>query len=614
MVENSQVIDQSSTIFVDGRKISADQKIKIWAFLQEDPECPTRSLIEQLNIIEVSIEISIRQVNRYREEWGFNGKPGRPKKDDLVENESHNQEIILYKPHIDSIGVKIFDEWLEQQNMFSKIIELMREAIGDYKDNHPLENFPLLHHTEQTLTCRFKALFYAPLFGIGKLTEFDIKEHGLETVIEKNYQSSTLNQFLGQLERVNVAQSIMPALIPEESGAICYIDGHMIAFWTSASMHKGKITMLGRIMPGSNAVISHNESGAALFVEYFPPDIRLPRVISEYCHKIVSMTGIKLFVIDREINSLEVAREFESNGWGLISMLDKNEYKDLSDWDAQIIGELEDGSKVYSGPWKDSKDDIRHFVIVEKADRLLPYWGTPSAKDLLDPFQWPKVYSQRTEIQENSFKAMIAHGGLNVNFGTKKIIVPDRHQERKKEKLEANLVSIDEKITAKEERVEDQENKVKDSQDKGHCKRLEQRQKNLSKMQAELEETKDKKKDIADKIEDLGPAKQRQDRDFRKQCIMTFRTLLLENLLKLFLLTLHETIDIKLSLESLISLLFKRSGAVMQTCTQIIYWVNTDGLSKSYKEKLKKIIEGINTLNLSREGRLIQVRLRESPG
>jgi hypothetical protein len=613
MVENRETTDKISVIFVDGRKVSVDQKIKIFTFLQEYPECPTSILIERLKIIEVTIEISVRQVNRYREEWGFSGKPGRPKKGDIVENEGHNQEIILYKSHIASIGIKIFDEWLDQEKIFSKVIKLMKEAIEEYKDQHPLENFPVLQHREQTLICRFKALFYAPLFGIGKLTEFDIKEHELETVIQRSYQSTTLNQFLGQLERVDVSQNIMPALIPEESGYICYIDGHMIAFWTRASMHKGKITMLGRIMPGSNAVISHNDSGTALFVEYFPPDIRLPKIIIEYCNKIVSMTGIKLFVIDREINSLEVACEFESNGWGLISMLDKNEYKDLSDWDTQIIEQLDDGSKVYSGPWKDRQDDIRHFVIVEKADRLLPYWGTPTAKELLDPVQWPKVYSQRTELQENSFKGMINHSGLNVNFGTKKIIGPDRHQERKKEKLDENLVSVSEKIKAREENVRDQEKKVKDSQDKGHGKRLEQRQENLSKMQAELEEIKNKKKDIADKIEALGPPKQRQDRDFRKQRIMTFRTLLLENLLKLFLQTLHEKIDIKLSLESLISLLFKRSGAIMQTCTQIIYWFNTDGLSKSYKEKLKKIITGINALNLSREGRLIQVRLREAP-
>jgi len=613
MLEDTIPTDKSSTIFSDGKKISAYQKLQMWELLQEEPGCPTQFLLKQLTVVEITIQVSVRQVNRYREQWGFNGKQGRPKKENGAEKRDTNKEIIIYKTNTSYIGLKIFDEWLEQREMFSEVIALLGEAVENYKGIYPTENFPLLHHREQTLKCRVKALFYAPLCGIGKLTEFDVKEHALETVIQRSYQSSTLNQFLGQLERVNAAQSIMPALIPEERGDICYIDGHMIAFWTGASMHKGKITMLGRIMPGSNAVISHNERGDALFVEYFPPDIRLPKVIAEYCEKIVSMTGIKLFVIDREINSLSVACMFESKGLGLISMLDKNEYNDLSDWDTQIIGELEDGSKVHSGPWKNREDDIRHFVIVEKAERLLPYWGTPMAKELLDPLQWPKTYSQRTEIQENSFKRMINYGALNINFGIKKIPVPDRHQERKVEKLEEHLVSINAKIKAQEENVRDQENKVKYSEEKGHGKRLEQRRKNLSKAQAELKKRREKHKDITDKIESFGPPKQREDRDFRKQSIMTFRTLLLENFLRIFLSDLLDKISIKLSLESLISLLFKRSGAVIETYTQIIYWLNTAGLSKSYKKKLAKIIEGLNALNLCREGRLIRVRLREAP-
>ena len=40
-------------------------------------------------------------------------------------------------------------------------------------------------------------------------------------------------------------------------------------------MHKGKITMRGRIMAGSQAVISHDETGQAVFVAYYPPDLHL---------------------------------------------------------------------------------------------------------------------------------------------------------------------------------------------------------------------------------------------------------------------------------------------------------------------------------------------------
>ncbi|MCP4108406.1 MAG: hypothetical protein GY749_23160 [Desulfobacteraceae bacterium] len=52
-------------------------------------------------------------------------------------------------------------------------------------------------------------------------------------------------------------------------------------------MHKGKITMLGRIMAGSKAVIAHNENGHAIYAEYSPPDIHLNNIVSDYCERSV---------------------------------------------------------------------------------------------------------------------------------------------------------------------------------------------------------------------------------------------------------------------------------------------------------------------------------------
>ena len=91
-------------------------------------------------------------------------------------------------------------------------------------------------------------------------------------------------------------------------------------------------------------------------------------MIMDYCEKVVALTGIRLFAIDREVNSEELAGAFEDRKWGLICMLDANQYEGLSDWDAEFIGRLEDGSKVWSGPWKEPRNDNRHFVIVEKED------------------------------------------------------------------------------------------------------------------------------------------------------------------------------------------------------------------------------------------------------
>lgn len=593
--------------FSSGRKVAKTQKVVLWELIVKDPECPTNKVIKQVERVHGSISASNRHISRLRAAWRLNRNKGRPRKSKLEPG-----EVVKLTPNLSSVGLHLFSAWLNEQDCFSNVLMLLKQAIEAYSQSHPDEAFPLLHHRDETLLRRFKALFFAPLLGIGKLTEFDVKEHALATLIGRGYQSSTLNQFLGQLEHIDAGKSLMPALI--NTGKICYIDGHMIAFWTTASMHKGRITMLGRIMAGSQAVIAHNEKGHTLFVEYYPPDVRLASMILEYCEKIVSTTGIDMFVIDREINSKATASLFESREWGLLSMLDKNEYNDLSDWSTELEGTLEDGQNVYSGQWKEPrKDDPRNFVIVEQSGKLLVYWGTSKVKETLKPLEWPGTYSGRAEIQENSFKRMIEHGALNINYGTKKVISPDRHQERAKTKAEDALKAAQKKIEKKKNLLRDQQEKVRKSEEKGHGKRLLQRQKRLAIMEETLKEAEKKTEKIEDRIEALGPQKQRADRDFRKQLIMTFRTLFLENALMSFLKTLFGKAGIKMCSDGLIDMLFGRSGSYAETPLEVVYWINTTGLSVPNKEKLKAVVKGLNSMHLKHGSKPIQVRLREAP-
>ena len=218
----------------------------------------------------------------------------------------------------------------------------------------------------------------------------------------------------------------------------------MIAYWSRVSMHKGKITMLGRIMAGSQAVIAHNEAGQALFVAYYPPDIHLSQVIVAYCHQVAVATGTALFVIDRAVNAVAMARAFDTQGLGLLCMLDDNEHDGLDSFEATEVDTRADGTRVYSGDVESAPgpDDPRHFVIVEPAEgKTLVYWGTPQVKDALEATEWPRVYRERNEIQENSFKRMIDHGALNTNYGRKKIVGPDRHQQRAREQLDQSLAA-----------------------------------------------------------------------------------------------------------------------------------------------------------------------------
>lgn len=613
-IQHTKKAESCPEIF-SGRKITVIQITLFHEAFQRSPECPTVLVVRQLeDAYQEQVTVSIRHINRLRVRWRLNRKKGRPERGVGAAREVQSVSVVRVHSHVRCVGVHLLAAWMQEQGIFIRVVEVLEACIARYRAEYPDERFALLWHRQSTLRHRFQALVYAPLFGIDKLTEFDRKEHALETVLGQGYQSSTLTQFLGQLERIDAAEALLPLLLPEECGEVLYVDGHMIGFWSTRSLHKGKITMLGRIMAGSQAIIAHNEAGQGLFVAYQPPDIRLVHVIVEYCEYLVQETGIEVFVIDREVNAVEIARQFEGRGWGLVSMLDKNEYQDMSSWETTRVGTLADGSVVYSAQWKAPRaDDPRQFVLVETTERVLAYWGTSKVRERFDPLEWPQLYRQRSEIQENSFRRMIAHGALNVNYGAKTVLGPDRHQQRAKKQLTAHVEAVEKNLEKKEQLVSAQQEKVTESVAQGHGKRLQQRQQRLGVVQEELKKVQQKKHHVEQQLDALGEPQQRADRDFRKQRIMTFRTLLLENALMTFLTTLLTHLDGSVSLDCLLELFFERSGAYLETETAIWYLVRADGLSKAYQMMLIRILQALNAMSLHHQGKPIRMRLKEAP-
>ena len=60
-------------------------------------------------------------------------------------------------------------------------------------------------------------------------------------------------------------------------------------------------------------------------------------------------------------------------------------------------------------------------------------------------------------------------------------------------------------------------------------------------------------------------------------------------------------------------LLFERRGARMETPSQVVYRVNTTGLSQSNRRLLGQIVEGLGTMDLQNQGKPIHVRLKDMP-
>ena len=606
----------SSPSFGAGRKLGDVDKACLWDLLRDDPQCPSRCLLDKVAQTHAPLDISVRHLNRLRHQWQLNRRKGRPRHTPGLRPAAARAAVVQMRPRLPYVGVHLFAHWLDQQGAFEPIVAQLKRAIQAHQQAHPGDDFALLHHRDHTLDRRFQALFFSPLFGIETLTAFDTHEHPLATLLGQSYQSSTLTQFLGQLERVGADEALLPTLLPAQAGHIIYIDGHMIAYWSRVAMHKGKITMRGRIMAGSQAVIAHTATAHAIFLAYHPPDIHLSRIIVAYCQKVVEATGSTLFVIDRAVNSLAIASAFADQDWGLLCMLDDNEHHGLESFEATPEGTLDDGTQVYSGSWKTPKDDDdpRHFVIVEPPEgTTLVYWGTPKLKAALEATEWPRVYRERTEMQENSFKRMIDHGALETNYGRKKIVGPDRHQQRKHESLAASLETAQQRVETKVEALHEQLAKVEESTSKGHSKRLEQRQQALVRVEQELEDAQNHQAKLVEQVDALGPPKERADRDFRKQTIMTCRTLLLENALMAFMAVLLGYLQSTVSLACVLHMLFERSGAYLETAAEIVYWVNTAGLSLPYRRLLKEVVDGLGAMDLRQQGKPIRVCLKDMP-
>ena len=96
-----------------------------------------------------------------------------------------------------------------------------------------------------------------------------------------------------------------------------------------------------------------------------------------------------------------------------------------------------------------------------------------------------------------------------------------------------------------------------------------------------------------------------------EQSFLSFVTLDQKRALKAFFDELSAHLNQKVSLETLVSLYFNRSGSLAETSSGIIYFLDTKGLSASDRQILADIVQAVNAMNIkSKEGKPTCVRFK----
>jgi len=198
----------------------------------------------------------------------------------------------------------------------------------------------------------------------------------------------------------------MPVLVPHPAGQIAYVDGHMMAPGAGCPCTRAR----SRCWPHHGRLASchrHDEAGQALFVAYYRPTYHLSQIIVDYCQKLAGATGSTLFVIDRAVNAVAMARAFDDQGLGLLCMLDDNEHQGLESFEAAQVDTLRMAGGSMAGRGKRPDHMIPDTLLSSSPRRARPWYtgATPKVEAVLAATEWPRVYRERNESRKTASSA-----------------------------------------------------------------------------------------------------------------------------------------------------------------------------------------------------------------
>src|SRR5215467_13683876 len=133
--------EASSLPLEAGRKLGTVELAVVWQVLHENPQCPSRVVRDQVSQRQITMNVSVRHLNRLRDKWKLNRPKGRPRQSGLSRPICAAGALVQVTPHLSCVGVHLFARWLEQQGYFTPVVAPLQQAIAVYQQRHPDADF-----------------------------------------------------------------------------------------------------------------------------------------------------------------------------------------------------------------------------------------------------------------------------------------------------------------------------------------------------------------------------------------------------------------------------------------------------------------------------------------
>ncbi len=290
-----------------------------------------------------------------------------------------------------------------------------------------------------------------------------------------NYKASTLDKHLRELKYLQISNELIEATgkfwidfwgsrnKSNNIFACYYIDGNTKALWSSKPCHKGKVTMLGRVMNCLEQVFVHDGQGHPIYFQTFNGHVDLGKnalkmmdKISEYLKNSTTLGNQfsvnKILIMDAAANGVRTLREISDSesGYYFITMLDSNQVKDRKIKFVSEAKRYEYGDAHLVDctiELEDSKD--KEYIFETRAVQVLWDNGRSSVlitnlpKAIFSTDNVVKSYFDRWPMQELDFKNM--KPGVNIHriVGYGKKLVDNTKVLEKIERLQEQVQKIE---------------------------------------------------------------------------------------------------------------------------------------------------------------------------
>lgn len=320
-------------------------------------------------------------------------------------------------------------------------------ARDEYLANNPSHH---LHHLSTDLAAlwpKLDHLLYQPILGLERpRCLYYYQGDGLEALYGFTYKYLTLEQFLGQLSRVQIGAPLAEALTrvyvqawyPGEEALTIFVDWHTKPHWTKAYCHSGHLAMWGRTMPGTKQLLLNGRDGRYLGGWNYPIDAHLSHTLVEMEAALESSLGrpIACTVVDSEGGGLPLAERYAQAQRSYVSVLPGGHSYTLADfvlagsWEAVSDDPQREAALAHWADPKRAAQEPRQLVLVRPVGRLAPSRIYTGQFADLSAAQVPWLHRQRWASNELRIRDLIQGANLNVNYGYASSEVSHRTRQR----------------------------------------------------------------------------------------------------------------------------------------------------------------------------------------